>query len=611
MLQRRTTALVAGAALLAAPAMLAWAQEGRYFIFPEQRRIEVRPPEALPAAPLPPASPPPTVATFAHAAAPWPLSLDEAIRIALGNAEVVRVLAGTTAIASGQTIYDPAIINTQIDQERGRFDPALFSNSAFARHEMPQGTFDPFGNAVIDGTTFDSFQNNSGIAKDFATGGNFGASVNAVNTDTRLVGPPLNPDARAATEIRATQPLLQGAGARVNLAPILIARIHTERSFFQLKDAVQDLVQGTIDAYWQLVYAEVNTWARERQVEQAREALSYAEERLKAGFGNEADVAQARVAYENFRASHITAQADLLDQEATLRNLLGLPPADGRRIQPTTPLSTLEYQADWNYLRMLAETYRPDIIQQKLLIETDQQQLILARNRTLPQLDVGAVYRWNHLEGRTPTGTWLRSGPGQFTEWEYGINFAMPLGQRTARGALRQEELNLFRDQANLDQSLHAATHAVATSVRRVAQHYQQYQAFRRTREAAWLNLQQQKAEAMQGRAIYLNVLQAIVDWGNAVANESQAIVLYNTELANLERETGTILETHGVRFVDELYGSLGPLGRFAKPVCYPQSLPPGPNADQPLPPDDHRYIPERIMRLPPVDPREEIPPAP
>ena len=39
-------------------------------------------------------------------------SLDDAIRIALENDRVIRVLAGVTAVTSGRTIYDAAIANT-------------------------------------------------------------------------------------------------------------------------------------------------------------------------------------------------------------------------------------------------------------------------------------------------------------------------------------------------------------------------------------------------------------------------------------------------------------------------------------------------------------------
>jgi hypothetical protein len=101
-------------------------------------------------------------------------------------------------------------------------------------------------------------------------------------------------------------------------------------------------------------------------------------------------------------------------------------------------------------------------------------------------------------------------------------------------------------------------------------------------------------------------VLQAITDWGNAVSAEAQSLTQYNMELASLEQQTGTILETHAIRFAEERYGSIGPLGRLFPEVCYPKSMPPGPNApyyktiDQPA---------ENFFDLSnPAVPQEEVP---
>lgn len=76
-------------------------------------------------------------------------------------------------------------------------------------------------------------------------------------------------------------------------------------------------------------------------------------------------------------------------------------------------------------------------------------------------------------------------------------------------------------------------------------------------------------------------MLQAITDWGNTINAEANSLLQFNTQLANLERQSGAILESHGVTFYEERFGSIGPLGRIAADVCYPESLPPTPNVDR------------------------------
>jgi hypothetical protein len=102
----------------------------------------------------------------------------------------------------------------------------------------------------------------------------------------------------------------------------------------------------------------------------------------------------------------------------------------------------------------------------------------------------------------------------------------------------------------------------------------------RQPRDAARENLELQMGRYRAGVNPYINVLQAIVDWGNSVSSEAQALTQYNTELARLERETGTILEAHGIRFFEERFGAVGPLGRWCPEISYPKALPPTENAD-------------------------------
>jgi hypothetical protein len=194
------------------------------------------------------------------------------------------------------------------------------------------------------------------------------------------------------------------------------------------------------------------------------------------------------------------------------------------------------------------------------------------------------------------------------------VNFSVPLGLRQARAALRQRELILARDQANLQQGLHAASHNLATTLRSLDQAYEQYLAFQVARSAARTNLDQQLAQFRNARVNYLNVLVAITSWGDAITSEATSLASYNTLLAELEQQTGTILETHGVRFYEERYGSIGPLGRLAKPICYPESTPPTPNYDR-YPDSDpatFRQTPRPTEDLPnPMLPQPPQPPQP
>lgn len=552
-------------------------------IAPEQTHFDLRTDSQLPVARIPDLPSPPTVSDSKRDAVPKQMSLDDAIRIALANTKVVRVLAGVTAVSSGQTIYDPAISNTAIDSNRGVFDPVFRVGNTWDRLENPQAILDDRNplRTFFFGPRTDVYSLNVGLSQKNLTGGTFGLDFTEAFSRFRRGAALLNPQDLTATTLSYTQPLLAGAGVAANAAPIVIARLNTERSYFQLKDSVQEMVRGVIEAYWNVVFAEADVAARRQQVEQSLEAYKREEarERLKSGTAGQA--AQTKLAWANFRAVLIASEANLLQREAALRNIMGLPPTEPVRLKLTTAPTTVRVEPKWEEIVHLAEERRPDLIELKLILEADQQSLVIARNQSLPKIDAALLYRWNGLEGDTPGGSRIATGQGEFSDWSLGVNFSVPLGLRTARAGMRSAELLIMRDRANLDQGLHSATHTLAGNMRNLAQYYETYQAFKEMEEAARVNLEQQNSLFKNGKTIYLNVLQAITDYGNAVSSKAQSLTQYNTELANLERQTGTILETHGIRFFEERYRAIGPLGRVGPERCYPADMAPGPNTDR------------------------------
>src|SRR5439155_25031690 len=194
-----------------------------------------------------------------------------------------------------------------------------------------------------------------------------------------------------------------------------------------------------------------------------------------------------------------------------LRNLLGLPPWDEAQIIPTTEPVLDRVRPQWQELVDLAAARRPDLIELKLVLEADEQQRIIANNNALPQLNGVALYRWNGLEGELPNGNGIvATNPGQFADWTLGVNFSVPIGLRTARATLRQRELIIARDRANLDQGLHAASHLVATTLRSLDQQFETYLAFKEARLAARENLNVQRRTCRASLINYIPVMQAI-----------------------------------------------------------------------------------------------------
>ena len=202
-----------------------------------------------------------TVANQATDRLVYYLTLDEAIAVSLSNVDVIRIVTGNIALNSGSTIYDAAITNTQVDQARGRFDPVFGTQNTVEGIESPGGIRDilvPEG-ARIDGVRLRSFRHRSELSQTKAGGGTASLRFDANPRRSDVPAAALNPETATSLELGYVQPLLRGRGIDVNQAPIVIARISTERSLYQVKSALQQQINSLIGAYWSIVFARTDS----------------------------------------------------------------------------------------------------------------------------------------------------------------------------------------------------------------------------------------------------------------------------------------------------------------------------------------------------------------
>lgn len=523
-------------------------------------------------------SAPVTVATQEASTKERFLPLDEAIRLALQHSEVIRVLTGVSASSSGRTIYDTAIAITPIDVAKANFDPVFRANSAFRRNDLPG--LDGLGTGITGQTTAGN-DTTTGISDRNMLGGV--ADIAARNSWDSQDGQGFLSRNVPTLEMSYTQPILAGFGTAANRAPIVIARLQQEQSYFRFKGSIQELVRGTIEIYWSLVQARTDVLAREIQVDQLQRIYDFRDAQLRTGNRDVSLAAQARASLMNAKALLLRARGNVLQREAAMRNLVGLPPEDGFRLVPSTPPTRDRLEFRWNEIVETAQNRRPDLIELNLVLMADQQSLVRNRNLAQPSLDAIAVHRWNGLSGRlAANGNTVHSPFDQSTGWTMGVNFEVPLSLRASRANVRNQELLIARDRANIQQSIHQIEHALATTLRNVDLNLDQYEAYREAQKASLENVLAQKAAFEAGvrkTDSQLALLLAINDFANAVSAEAQSLTSYNAELANLELQTGTILDTHGIRFIEEQFASIGPQGCLFEDECYPRDLMPRENA--------------------------------
>ncbi|APW63135.1 TolC family protein [Paludisphaera borealis] len=544
----------------------------------------------------------------------WPMTLQEAIRIGLDNSEVVRVIpfgaqgipiggfepsplnngagggiAGALGAGTLQSVYDPAIQETQIAQALSVFDTAFTTNLAWGKNTQP------FNNAIQGGSLSfagpktpivsiqDTAQFQTGLSKRTATGAQIGI-VHNVNwlyqNSTFLVTPSVY-----TTNLQMTlnQPLMGSApmpgqaagppvGLEANRAPIVIARLNADAAVWRFKAEIMSQVRSIEQQYWSLAQQHVQLWSAERAVELAREIVNREQAELVVGKGTVADVAEAQQRLEQFNLDLVTRTSDVITTERQLRNILGLPPSDNRRIIPVTPPTEARLEPDWESSLAQMVTFQPDIVQQQLLVRVAELQLLIARNQLLPQLNLSVLYQLNGLGQQLDSAEAIMTGAtlkalepvvaakqraagvqaqagdyNNFRTWQVGFSFQMPLGMRGPLANSRQAQYILLRQRAYLQQVVHQTMHSLARFFLEVDANYKQFKTASRLRAAAAERLAAQRAYYEEGRITIDRFLDAVSQYAQAVAQEAQFKTTYNISIVALEEAKGTLLAYNNI----------------------------------------------------------------
>ena len=542
----------------------------------------------------------------------WPMTLQEAIRIGLDNSEIVRVIpfgaqgipiggfepsplntgagAGVaSALGAGslESVYDPAIQETQIAQALSVFDTAFTTSLTWGKNTQPFNNAIQGGSLTTSKTVVLSIQDTAnfaiGLQKFTATGGLINITHNVkwlYQNSTFLTYPSVY---TTNIQMQFTQPLMGSAplpdqaaprpvGLEANRAPIVVARLNADAAVWRFKAGVLAHVRSIEQQYWSLAQQHVQLWSSEKAVELAREIVNREQAELVVGKGTVADVAEAQQRLEQFNLDLVTKTSDVITTERQLRNILGLPPADNRRIIPVTPPAEARLEPDWESSLAQMVTFQPDIVQQQLLVRIAELQLLVARNQLLPQLNLSVLYQLNGLGQQLDNAEAVMTGAtikaldpvartkeleagllsnagfyNNFHTWQVGFTFQMPLGMRSPLANTRNAQYILLRQRAYLQQIVHQTTHSLARFFLEVDANYKQFKTASRLRAAAAQRLEAQRAYYEEGRITIDRFLDAVSQYAQAVAQEAQFKTTYNISIVALEEAKGTLLAYNNI----------------------------------------------------------------
>lgn len=492
----------------------------------------------------------------------------------------------------------PAIEGANIDAALGRFDAQWITSMSWNAQDNPTQGLSSFTNG--SGANF-----NTALAKPLPTGGVAGITFSTVYQN--LISPPggpftvVNPSYTTQLQFGMEQPLWRNNGVAINqlldnfpgsfLFPglnarisavlpggILIARLRFDEQRAEFERRLNYMLLNVEVSYWRLYGAYVTLFAAEQGLRQSIETWRFANTHYQVGDYDPVLLAQTRAQYELFRVERLKAIGQVLEEERTLRILLGMPIEDGTRLVPADTPTLAPVVPNWDAAFEDALSLRPELVMAREDLKAKQFGVIVAQNLLRPDLRAQANYAMvglgNRLDGNGTITTAAGSIPsnslrtlfsGDFANWTVGLTMNVPIGFRTEYARVRQARLELAKSYAILKDQEKKAHNILARQYRLLIESYKtiEIRRIRRQTLAQELKLLADKVAVgtidPTSRKFGDSLLDAQRLWALSLSEEYQAIVEYNNNLAQFEFTKGTIQQRDNVQV------SEGPVPAFAQ----------------------------------------------
>jgi outer membrane protein len=381
-------------------------------------------------------------------------------------------------------------------------------------------------------------------------GGNLNVGWNNDRTESNVNNATFNPNFNSLFNVQYRQPLLLNFKTDNNRTNLLTTRISQTIAEVELQATIASTVAQVRNAYWELVYAQLNLEAQRASYDLSTRLVNDNRARVEIGTMAPIDVVQAQAEQATRRQTVVNAEATLRNSELALKRLIVSGTDDPlwtATLNTTDRPAAVAEAIDLEGAVRNALANRSDLVTAKRNIESAGITLRNLSNQTLPQMDVTTTYR---LQGRggVPTnpesgfpisgwGNALRNlGTFEAPTWTVRMDFAYPIGTSAAEANKARQQIVIQQGQTQVKAlELQIATE-ITTAVLAVTSSLEAVQAAQVARE-----LSDQRASAAQskldvGMATNFEVVQAQRDLADARNRELREQLNYRRALVDLQR---------------------------------------------------------------------------
>ena len=405
------------------------------------------------------------------------------------------------------------------------------------------------------------------LSQKLVTGANyqFDFTNNRNKTNSATAG--LNPSYSSEFQLSLTQPLLKNFGIDLNKRNIHIAKNEVDISDHEFKTKVIETVSEVENTYWDFVFTLGDLEVKQKSLERAKDFQRRVKAQVLVGTMAPIETLQAESEVASREEFLLTAQDAIDDNQDKLKNILNIDfssPQGISPIYPSTQANVLIEDFDFNEIVKMALSNRPDYLAKKKDLENKDILVKYQENQIYPSVDLVGSLGINGLSGEAIT---ITSGTFQGTsaygggygnsltdtlstnyyDWEFGVKFSYPLGNRSAKSKLsasRLEKAQLILGIKDLEKKIILE---VRESARQLTTDSKRIKAATIAKKLAEEKLKAEEKKFEVGLSTSFNVLKFQEDLAEAQSNEIKTIIDYKQSRIRFRKSIASTLKHHDV----------------------------------------------------------------
>ena len=342
---------------------------------------------------------------------------------------------------------------------------------------------------------------------------------------------------RQNLELTFKQPLLRGAGQRVNRADIEIARITETINLLDLKSTLIDKTTEIIISYRRVLQAQEEVKIDLQALENAKKTVENTQFLIDAGRIAKAELITVQSQVADQEIALLSSRNNLRQRRLDLLELLDIDEdvniiaSQNLEIQPPT--------LDIDRIRQSILEHQPSYLKAKLNLENAKTQLVIDENKRRWNIDLATVVRHdpapNIIENRT--------------ELSAGLTFSKALGDRSIERDFQRSRVNVLKLENDLKETIQKVNTEVTKNLQDIELNFKKVELSRQATKLAELQLSNEVEKiklGFQGRRL-LDLVDFQSKLNEAQNNELNAKIDYLNALTNLDKSLGITLDNLGI----------------------------------------------------------------